>query len=56
MIRVEATGISQFSYEILVIGDVDYNEYKQVLDNLEEIKRQIKVLGKEYGYEKEVEE
>ncbi len=53
MIRVKATGISQFSYEVLVKGYVDYSEYKQILDNLEETKRQIKALGKEYGYEKE---
>ena len=56
MIRVKATGISQFSYEVLVEGYVDYSEYKQILDNLEETKRQIKALGKEYGYEKEVAE
>lgn len=54
MIMVEANGTSQFSYEILVEGYMDYSEYKQILDNLEEIKRQIKALGKEYGYEKEV--
>ena len=56
MIRVEATGYSQFSYEVFVKGFVDHSEYRQILDNLEKVKRQIKVLGKEYGYEKEVEE
>ena len=56
MIRVEATGDSQFSYGILVKGYIDYSEYEQILDNMEKAKKIIKELGEELGYEKEVEE
>lgn len=56
MIKVEATGNSQFSYGVFVKGFVDYSEYRQILDNLEEIKRLIKIMGNVLGYEKEVKE
>lgn len=56
MIRVEATGNGQFSYGVFVKGFVDYSEYRQILDNLEEIKSLIKVIGNVLGYEKDVKE
>lgn len=50
MIKAEATG-DKFSYEVMIRGYVDYSEYAQILENIEEIKKQIKAFGKECGYE-----
>lgn len=52
MIKAEATG-DKFSYGVMIRGYVDYSEYAQILENIEEIKKKIKAFGKEQGYEKE---
>ena len=53
MIKAEASGNGRSSYRVMISGFVDDCEYKQILENIEEITREIKAFGKEYGYEKE---
>lgn len=53
MVRAEVSGGGQFTYKVEIIGFMCRLEYDRILENIESIKREIKAIGKEYGYVEE---
>ena len=53
MVQAQVRGDGMFTYTIQIGGFMDKQEYKQFLENLEKVKKEVIAVGKSYGYEEE---
>ena len=56
MINAQIRGDGMFTYSLSIAGFMDKQEYRQFLENLEEVKKEVIAAAKMYGYEEETNE